>query len=889
MDLLLDCWNIPALASKDETRPIVFIGPFEHHSNLIPWREAGCTIVMIPACPVSGDVDFGVLEQKLQQRTTSTTTALTIGTFSAASNVTGRVSDVDRIAALLHRYHAKACFDYATAAAYTPLNMNPTTTTSSAGAAIYKDAMFLSPHKVLGGPGTPGVLVVKRDGVSTSQVPRRSAGGGTVFYVTHTDHRFLSHRVERYEGGTPNVTGIVRCGLTFLLKRHVETEYKRIVEGEKSNDTTTAPASLYAWDCQTRSRAVAYLRQHAPNLVVLDDGSQQQSTHLPILSFLIRFGPRFLHYNYVCAILNDLFGIQSRGGCQCAGPYSQSLLGLTTRTRSNGQGVEEEEEEEEQPNERNRSIELALYQHKERAELLRPGYSRLSLPFKGLRDVEVDYVLQALVWVAQNGWALLCQYRCNHRTGEWRHASRQGKPLGQHGRKWLGQYRMGAASSPVNDRDDDDDVKTTTLESVLQQTMRNADAILAMTKTDRRSIAEANKTVSPEDILGDMEDDHIEQLRWYAYPKDCATLLVNNQEPDNTVTLVGALSPGSAVAASDMTRGADSMEEDKDATTKKRKHAPAQIDRCGTTAAADGSKMVRFRDGEHCGEATLHEIMEGSDDGELSENCEIYCSERGSWFSLANYRRNTADDESTAAAAAAAAAVEEVAVKHKAITRARAPPPIAPTVKKAARGREVWGQRQPLSGPPSLLNQAGELTTMPPSAPNEKPRKRKRFLHIQPPPKLMKLATQAIMQWNMIEEGDRLLLGLSGGKDSLSLLHCLMEFKRKLRTNFEIEVCTIDPMTPSFDPSPLIPYVESLGLKYHYIKEDIVERANNAGKDGKMVTSLCAYCARMKRGTLYTCARENKCNKLVLAQHLDDCVESTMMVSVLQQVAFAFD
>ena len=153
----------------------------------------------------------------------------------------------------------------------------------------------------------------------------------------------------------------------------------------------------------------------------------------------------------------------------------------------------------------------------------------------------------------------------------------------------------------------------------------------------------------------------------------------------------------------------------------------------------------------------------------------------------------------------------------------------------------------------------------------------------------MKLATQAIMQWNMIEEGDRLLLGLSGGKDSLSLLHCLMEFKRKLRTNFEIEVCTIDPMTPSFDPSPLIPYVESLGLKYHYIKEDIVERANNAGKDGKMVTSLCAYCARMKRGTLYTCARENKCNKLVLAQHLDDCVESTMMVSVLQQVAFAFD
>ena len=84
-------------------------------------------------------------------------------------------------------------------------------------------------------------------------------------------------------------------------------------------------------------------------------------------------------------------------------------------------------------------------------------------------------------------------------------------------------------------------------------------------------------------------------------------------------------------------------------------------------------------------------------------------------------------------------------------------------------------------------------------------------------------------------------------------------------------------MTPSFDPSPLIPYVEALGLKYHYIRDNIVERANAAGKDGKMVSSLCSFCARMKRGTLYTCARKNNCNKLVLAQHLDDCAESFFM------------
>jgi tRNA(Ile)-lysidine synthase TilS/MesJ len=162
-------------------------------------------------------------------------------------------------------------------------------------------------------------------------------------------------------------------------------------------------------------------------------------------------------------------------------------------------------------------------------------------------------------------------------------------------------------------------------------------------------------------------------------------------------------------------------------------------------------------------------------------------------------------------------------------------------------------------------------------ASNDTLTKKKRGRGVKPPHKLLRHITQAMIQWNMAEEGDRLLLGLSGGKDSLSLLHCLLEFQRKLPINFEIEVCTIDPMTPSFDPSPLIPYVESLGLKYHYIRDDIVARANTSGKDGKVVSSLCAFCARMKRGHLYTCARRNNCNKLVLAQHLDDCAESFLM------------
>ncbi|GMH54135.1 hypothetical protein TrRE_jg6958, partial [Triparma retinervis] len=121
------------------------------------------------------------------------------------------------------------------------------------------------------------------------------------------------------------------------------------------------------------------------------------------------------------------------------------------------------------------------------------------------------------------------------------------------------------------------------------------------------------------------------------------------------------------------------------------------------------------------------------------------------------------------------------------------------------------------------------------------------------------------------------LLGLSGGKDSLTLLHALLAVQKRAPVKFEIGCCTIDPGTDSFDPSPLIPYVESLGVPYFYVRDPIVSKAATAGPNGGPVTSLCSYCARMKRGLLYSTALKNGYNKLVLAQHLDDCAESFFM------------
>ncbi|KAE9084989.1 hypothetical protein PF010_g20627 [Phytophthora fragariae] len=125
----------------------------------------------------------------------------------------------------------------------------------------------------------------------------------------------------------------------------------------------------------------------------------------------------------------------------------------------------------------------------------------------------------------------------------------------------------------------------------------------------------------------------------------------------------------------------------------------------------------------------------------------------------------------------------------------------------------------------------------------------------------------------MIQEGDRLLLGVSGGKDSLSLLHVLLRFQKRAPVRFELACATVDPQTPSFDPSPLKEYMNALGVPYYYLSENIIERAT-CELNGD---SLCSYCSRMKRGVLYSCCRKNGFNKLVLAQHLDDLAESFFM------------
>jgi selenocysteine lyase/cysteine desulfurase len=211
---LLD--HIPA-----DERPVVFIGPFEHHSNELPWRESIADVVTIPE-DADGHIDEAALRDALIAYADR---PLKIGSFSAASNVTGIVTNSCAIASLLHEYGALSFWDYAAAAPYVAIDMNPT---CEAHPDPHKDVVVLSPHKFIGGPGTPGVLAVRRE-LLHNTVPD-VVGGGTVAYVGPHEHAYLANAEHREEAGTPAIVESIRAGLVFLLKEAVGTEVIRAHE-----------------------------------------------------------------------------------------------------------------------------------------------------------------------------------------------------------------------------------------------------------------------------------------------------------------------------------------------------------------------------------------------------------------------------------------------------------------------------------------------------------------------------------------------------------------------------------------------------------------------------------------------------------------------------------
>ncbi|HET7830801.1 MAG TPA: aminotransferase class V-fold PLP-dependent enzyme, partial [Candidatus Limnocylindrales bacterium] len=293
-----DEWGLRTRIPPQE-RPVVFIGPYEHHSNELPWRESIADVVTIRE-DRDGYIDLAQLEYELAVYADR---PLKIGSFSAASNVTGIVSNTYAISRLLHANGALSFFDFAAAAPYVSIEMDP-----PGDPLAYKDAVFISPHKFIGGPGTPGVLVARRE-LFTNRVPSMP-GGGTVQYVNPVEHVYLAEIEHREEGGTPAIVESIRAGLVFQLKQAVGTPAIR------ARETAFIERALARWEANP---AIEILGSH-------------EAERLSIVSFVVRHRGRYLHHNFIVAVLNDLFGIQSRGGCSCAGPYGHRLLGIDLET-----------------------------------------------------------------------------------------------------------------------------------------------------------------------------------------------------------------------------------------------------------------------------------------------------------------------------------------------------------------------------------------------------------------------------------------------------------------------------------------------------------------------------------------------------------------------------
>lgn len=376
---LIDCLNLRLPADLDaryqlsaripaHERPVVFIGPYEHHSNELPWRESIADVVVIGE-DHDGHVDQAELEAALVRHADR---PLKIGSFSAASNVTGIGSDTRAIGALLHRHGAFAFWDFAAAGPYVKIDMNMRDDGPD-GDLIYKDAIFLSPHKFIGGPGTPGVLVAKRH-LFKNRVPA-VPGGGTVAYVNPEEHRYLADPEHREEGGTPAIVESIRAGLVFQLKEAVGWQTIRSHEEDFIH------------------RAIASWAKN-PNLRILGN---VDAWRLSIVSFVVRHGGRYLHHNFVVALLNDLFGIQARGGCSCAGPYGHRLLGIDLAT--------------------SKEFEREIVRG---CEGIKPGWVRVNFNYF-LSEAQFQFLLDAIHLIADEGWKLLPDYRFTPETGLWHH------------------------------------------------------------------------------------------------------------------------------------------------------------------------------------------------------------------------------------------------------------------------------------------------------------------------------------------------------------------------------------------------------------------------------------------------------------------------------------
>ena len=659
----------------------ILVDPLSHHSSILPFRALRdekptfYDVKNIALDLPSGVLCLADLERILGEATKKGRKCVAV--LSAGSNVTGAAPPVKEVEELCALHDAVLCWDLAAVAGHHRFDFSP-----------LSHFAFISPHKLLGGPGTPGILLAKKRFLR-NETPC-FVGGGVVHYVTPHSQQYIENLEDREEAGTPNIMGCIRAGLVYRV--HALLDEARMVAEEK----------------RLFYRLLNNIKTHA-NIEILGlpfieaAESRDLPKNLPIVSFAIRFGSVYLHYNFVTVLLNDLFGVQVRGGCACAGPYAQMLLGMSPEVTQ-------------QYNDILSSSGL---------EVLRPGFVRSGVHFT-MTDGDVDRIAEAVRWVASQGWKLLGAYKFDEETGEWQYRRKSVLDT-KKTRRWISELTIdndGICPSVLTESE------ITAAQSKTPEQL-NTEADEFLDNVYSAGMVPISTIKDPLEMITAKHQGHV----FFARPRDFVATILQFFGSDTTI-----LRPGQSLSAADI--------------------------------------PVVVEDGRISPFATQKTVVVLS-------------------------------------------------------TTPQAAPKQANPPKKGKASKGV---------PKALRSKLGE----------------------------------AVHKWDMIREGDSILVGLSGGKDSLSLLHCLLAAQRASPVKFTIAAATVNPMTPEYDPTPLQQYLKTLGVTYTILAQPLIDLAKEKLTDQRR-PSICAFCARMKRGMLYSHMKEAGHNVLALGQHLDDMVESFLM------------
>jgi selenocysteine lyase/cysteine desulfurase len=354
---------IHLLDFKKGDKNVVIISEFEHNSNFLPWRHEPVDLQIVKNLD-NGLIDLDDLErilikyQKYDKK---------IIACSAGSNITGIKQNTNKISILGHQFGFKVAFDYAAVGPYVKINMHTLINEYD-----YIDAIYLSPHKFLGGPGTPGLLVAN-ECIFLNNCPYFPSGG-TVRYTSKSKNIYSNNLEVRESGGTPNIIGCIRMGFVFQLKDKLQ-EY--IIKREKE--------------------IVCKIKQELKkinNITLLNPECDPNITQIPIYSFVVHK----LHYNYVVALLNDLFGIQSRGGVSCSGIYAQQLLDINKKDEQ-------------------QIINTIVHDEGVPREY---GWIRITFHYT-MTDFIINYIIKAIDFVSNYGHLFLNQYQYDKNNNIWSH------------------------------------------------------------------------------------------------------------------------------------------------------------------------------------------------------------------------------------------------------------------------------------------------------------------------------------------------------------------------------------------------------------------------------------------------------------------------------------